>query len=112
MEQFQLPLFAATNFVKNLDKAVMRRFDFNLNLTYLTPVQAKQLFKDTLGPGVLKKHLLHELYKLTKLTPGDFAIVKRQMKFSKKRMNQERMLSILQEQNDLKEGGKQKIGFV
>ena len=55
---------------------------------------------------------MHELYKLTKLTPGDFAIVKRQMKFSKKRMNQERMLSILQEQNDLKEGGKQKIGFV
>ncbi|TMP05129.1 hypothetical protein CWC11_10405 [Pseudoalteromonas sp. S3178] len=112
MEQFQLPLFAVTNFAKNLDKAVMRRFDFNLNLTYLTPVQSKQLFKDTLGPGVLKKHLMHELYKLTKLTPGDFAIVKRQMKFSKKRMTQERMLSILQEQNDLKEGGKQKIGFV
>ncbi|TVU80268.1 ATP-binding protein [Pseudoalteromonas neustonica] len=112
MEQFQLPLFAATNFAKNLDKAVMRRFDFNLNLTYLTPVQAKQLFKDTLGPGVLNKHLMHELFKLTKLTPGDFAIVKRQMKFSKKRLTQERMLSILQEQNDLKEGGKQKIGFV
>lgn len=112
MEQFQLPLFAATNFAKNLDKAVMRRFDFNLNLTYLTPVQAKQLFKDTLGPGVLNKHLMHELFKLTKLTPGDFAIVKRQMKFSKKRMTQERMLSVLQEQNDLKEGGKQKIGFV
>lgn len=112
MEQFQLPLFAATNFAKNLDKAVMRRFDFNLNLTYLTPLQAKQLFKDTLGPGVLNKHLMHELSNLTKLTPGDFAIVKRQMKFSKKRMTQERMLSILQEQNDLKEGGKQKIGFV
>lgn len=112
MEQFQLPLFAATNFAKNLDKAVMRRFDFNLNLTYLTPLQAKQLFKDTLGPGVLNKHLMHELFNLTKLTPGDFAIVKRQMKFSKKRMTQERMLSILQEQNDLKEGGKQKIGFV
>ncbi|WP_350594907.1 MULTISPECIES: ATP-binding protein [unclassified Pseudoalteromonas] len=112
MEQFQLPLFAATNFAKNLDKAVMRRFDFNLSLTYLTPLQAKQLFKDTLGPGVLNKHLMHELFKLTKLTPGDFAIVKRQMKFSKKRMTQERMLSILQEQNDLKEGGKQRIGFV
>lgn len=112
MEQFQLPLFAATNFAKNLDKAVMRRFDFNLNLTYLTPLQAKQLFKDTLGPGVLNKHLMHELFNLTKLTPGDFAIVKRQMKFSKKRMTQERMLSILQEQNDLKEGRKQKIGFV
>ena len=112
MEQFQLPLFAATNFAKNLDKAVMRRFDFNLNLTYLTPVQAKQLFKDTLGPGVLNKHLMHELFQLTKLTPGDFAIVKRQMKFSKKRMTQERMLSVLQEQNALKEDGKQKIGFV
>ncbi|MBB1506237.1 ATP-binding protein [Pseudoalteromonas sp. SG41-1] len=112
MEQFQLPLFAATNFAKNLDKAVMRRFDFNLNLTYLTSVQAKQLFKDTLGQGVLKKDLMHKLFKLSKLTPGDFAIVKRQMKFSKKRITQERMLSILQEQNDLKEGGKQKIGFV
>ncbi|MCK8102242.1 ATP-binding protein [Pseudoalteromonas sp. 2CM36K] len=112
MEQFQLPLFAATNFAKNLDKAVMRRFDFNLSLTYLTPLQAKQLFKDTLGPGVLNKHLMHELFQLTKLTPGDFAIVKRQMKFSKKRMTQERMLSVLQEQNDLKGGGKQKIGFV
>jgi len=78
----------------------------------LTPVQAKQLFKDTLDLGVLNKHLMHELFKLTKLTPGDFAIVKRQMRFSKKRMTQERMLSILQEQNDLKEGGKQKIGFV
>ena len=112
MEQFQLPLFAATNFAKNLDKAVMRRFDFNLNLTFLTSVQAKQLFKDTLGQGVLKKDLMHELFKLSKLTPGDFAIVKRQMKFSKKRITQEQMLSILQEQNDLKEGGKQKIGFV
>ncbi|OUS69119.1 hypothetical protein B5G52_17750 [Pseudoalteromonas sp. A601] len=112
MEQFQLPLFAATNFAKHLDKAVMRRFDFNLNLTYLTPVQAKQLFKNTLGQGVLKKHLMHELFKLSKLTPGDFAIVKRQMRFSKKRMTQERMLSILQEQNDLKEGVKQRIGFV
>ncbi|WP_283708920.1 AAA family ATPase [Pseudoalteromonas prydzensis] len=112
MEQFQLPLFAATNFAKNLDKAVMRRFDFNLNLTYLNSVQAKQLFKDTLGRGVLKKHLIHELCELSKLTPGDFAIVKRQMRFSKKRMTQERMLSILQEQNDLKEGGKQRIGFI
>lgn len=112
MEQFQLPLFAATNFAKNLDKAVIRRFDFNLNLTYLNSVQTKQLFKDTLGPGVLNKYLINELFKLKKLTPGDFAIVKRQMRFSKKRMTQERMLSVLQEQNDLKGDGKQKIGFV
>jgi len=60
---------------------------------------------------MLNKHLINELFKLTKLTPGDFAIVKRKMRFSKKRMTQERMLSILQEQNDLTGGGKPNIGF-
>jgi SpoVK/Ycf46/Vps4 family AAA+-type ATPase len=112
MEQFQLPLFAATNFAKNLDKAVIRRFDFKLNLAYLTPIQCKGMFRQTLGRGVLKKTVINELSGLSKLTPGDFAIVKRQMKFSKRRMTQESMLSILKEQNALKGGSERKIGFV
>ncbi|KPM83124.1 hypothetical protein AOG27_13785 [Pseudoalteromonas lipolytica] len=112
MEQFQLPLFAATNFAKNLDKAVIRRFDFKLNLAYLTPIQCKGMFRQTLGRGVLKKTVINELLGLSKLTPGDFAIVKRQMKFSKRRMTQESMLSILKEQNALKGDSERKIGFV
>ncbi|MFQ3191870.1 MAG: transitional endoplasmic reticulum ATPase, partial [Paraglaciecola sp.] len=109
IDQCEQTIFAATNFSERLDKAVMRRFDFKLNLNYLTPQQSQKLYQEVVGN--LSKKYREELSLLTKLTPGDFAIVARRNRFSKKALTDEQNILLLTEENNRKTQN-QNIGFI
>ena len=59
-----------------------RRFDFKLAFDYLTAQQAEQLLCEVSHCNSLPKSISQELSTLKKLTPGDFAIVKRRARLS------------------------------
>jgi SpoVK/Ycf46/Vps4 family AAA+-type ATPase len=71
-----LPVVAATNHVGRLDPATMRRFVFKLELRALTPAKAMRAFERFFAmappPG---------LAGIAGLTPGDMAVVARQVRF-------------------------------
>jgi replication-associated recombination protein RarA len=109
IDQCEQTIFAATNFSERLDKAVMRRFDFKLNLNYLTRQQTQKLYQEVVGN--LSKRYREELSLLTQLTPGDFAIVARRNRLSKKALTDEQNILLLTEENNRKIQN-QTIGFI
>ena len=75
LDRHPLPVVAATNHRGSLDPASLRRFVFKLDLLPLGPAKAAQAFERFFGlpaPAGLAD--------LTKLTPGDFAVVARQLR--------------------------------
>jgi SpoVK/Ycf46/Vps4 family AAA+-type ATPase len=75
LDRHPLPVVAATNHGWKLDPATLRRFVFKLDLRPLGRDKAAQAFERFFGqpaPGALAA--------LTALTPGDFAVVKRQLR--------------------------------
>jgi len=76
MDAHPLPFVAATNFARRLDPAALRRFVFKLELRPLSAEAAARAFErffETPAPAALAE--------VTGLTPGDFAIVRRQLRF-------------------------------
>lgn len=74
MEYITEPFFLTTNLMDNLDPAAMRRFSFKLRFDFMTPDQAKKMFKSYFGvkaPDDIRKN--HSL------AAGDFANVKNQV---------------------------------
>ncbi len=110
MECFTQPLFAATNFETRLDKAVLRRFDFKLECDYLTAEQVFALYKRSLCVSKLSADETEQLQRLSRLTPGDFAILSRRMMFQPKQQHRLTAISILAEENQRKQS-KPTIGF-
>lgn len=85
MENYQGIFIATTNLMEGLDQASLRRFDLKLEFGYLKPEQASQLFVEEakhLGIQNLLKPILKNVGELQGLTPGDFAAVRRQSRFS------------------------------
>lgn len=75
---------ATTNLYDSLDRAVLRRFDKKIKLGYLRPDQSCNLFiklVDDLGLSEPSQEIICEVSKLSKLTPGDFGLLKRQSRF-------------------------------
>lgn len=103
IECFTQPLFAATNFDSRLDKAVLRRFDFKLECTYLKPEQVIQLYKQVLGINRLTADEQHTLTRLHHLTPGDFAILARRKQFRPKQNHRLSAITLLVEENQRKQ---------
>jgi transitional endoplasmic reticulum ATPase len=77
MENFNGILIAATNFDKNLDPAVMRRFTFKVEFNYLDD-KGKVLFFERFFGSKLTKAEEEELKMLTNLAPGDFRTVRQE----------------------------------
>lgn len=79
LDRHPLPVVAATNHVSKLDPATMRRFVFKLELRALSPARAGRAFTRFFGmtppPG---------LADVRGLTPGDMAVVARQLRFARK----------------------------
>ena len=76
MDTHKLPFVAATNFARRLDPAALRRFVFKIELRALsaeTAARAWQLFFGGPAPAGLAE--------VGGLTPGDFAVVKRQLRY-------------------------------
>ena len=79
LDRHPLPVVAATNHVGKLDPATMRRFVFKLELRALSPARAGRAFTRFFGmapPPVLAD--------VRGLTPGDMAVVARQLRFAGK----------------------------
>lgn len=77
LDQHPLPVVAATNHAGRLDPATMRRFAFKVELRPLSPDKAAQAFTRFFGcapPPALAS--------IRELTPGDLAVVARQLRFS------------------------------
>lgn len=77
----------ATNFRASLDAALLRRFEYRLELQALSAVQRRALFCETaLGwdgtadAPPLEAHVAARLERLDHLTPGDFANVVRRVR--------------------------------
>ena len=77
MENFDGVMVAATNFSKNLDAAVMRRFTFKLEFGYLDD-EGKRLFFERMFKTSLTKDEFSELKALRNLAPGDFRTVRQE----------------------------------
>jgi AAA+ superfamily predicted ATPase len=111
IECFTQPLFAATNFVTKLDKAVLRRFDFKLDCQYLTSVQVLALYKQITRVKRLSEPESETLLQLKYLTPGDFAILARRTKFRPNVSIRDFAINLLADENQRKQA-KPQPGFI
>jgi transitional endoplasmic reticulum ATPase len=109
IEQSELTIFAATNHAQIVDKAALRRFDFKLTLTYLNQQQVLKLYQNVVGK--ISKVEQQQLMQMKQLTAGDFAIVARRNRLSRKPLTHVQNIQLLQEENSRKEKH-QSIGFV
>lgn len=77
LDRHPLPVIAATNHAHRLDPAALRRFVFKLELRPLGAERARKAFERSFGISAPAS-----LAELQNLTPGDFASVKRQLRFA------------------------------
>ncbi len=72
MENHPYPFICTTNLMDTLDSASLRRFSFKIKYDYLTGAQVCRAFNYFFGLKIEEKDILG----LTKLTPGDFSLIK------------------------------------
>lgn len=118
MENFNGIMVGATNFLRNLDPAVLRRFTYKLGFDYLDNTGKKiffeRMFKTKLSFGELKR-----LDAIENLTPGDFRTVRQSLYYLDAASNELRLSSLEQESRikieranpESNSGDKKKIGF-
>ena len=111
LDMFEFPFFAATNLKDKLDKALLRRCDFKLELDYLTEQQVKQMLLKLTGEKSLPPSSTKMLTELNRLTPGDFSVIARKMRFSKKSLSIANVLECLYEEQKVKGLLPRRIGF-
>jgi AAA+ superfamily predicted ATPase len=105
LDRHPLPVVAATNHDERLDPATMRRFVFKLALRELDPERAAWAFERFFGepaPAALEK--------VRRLTPGDFALVCRQLRH-RPAAGAAEIVARLAQEAAAKPGGSGKIGF-
>ncbi len=114
MESFSGVFIASTNLMTGLDQAALRRFDLKVKFDFLKPEQSwelvrrycKQLHLPSPQPDLLARTM-----RLERLTPGDFAAVMRQHRF-RPIQSPATLISALEAECAVKEGGKASIGFL
>ena len=106
MESHPAPFACTTNFGTYLDPATLRRFVFKVTLDYLAPEQARAAFRGYFGltPPV-------EVAALTALTPGDFAVVRKQAQVLDCLGEPEALAAMLRAECDAKPDCPRPIGF-
>jgi len=122
VEAFEGVFICATNFGSRLDAALLRRFEFRLELLPLTAPQRVDLFREVaLGaadadpnePLQPDARAVARLSAMDKLTPGDFANVKRRLSSLGLDVDPHEWIDELQAEHDTKPGAAGKsIGFV
>ncbi|HMI18829.1 MAG TPA: AAA family ATPase [Sphingomonas sp.] len=75
LDRHPLPVVAATNYARRLDPATLRRFVFKLELRALGPAKTARAFE-----RFFHMPAPSDLRGLLNLTPGDFALVARQLR--------------------------------
>ena len=106
MESHPAPFACTTNFGTHLDPATLRRFVFKVALDYLAPEQARAAFRGYFGleppAGVAA---------LAALTPGDFAVVRKQAEVLDCLGEPEALAAMLRAECDAKPDCPRPIGF-
>ena len=114
MENFNGVMIGATNFTKNLDQAIMRRFTFKLQFDYLDDA-GKQLFFERMFKTVLTDGELRRLNEIPNLAPGDFRTVRQSLFYYGGEVRNAQRLDALEREAEAKNCGgtaaKGKIGF-
>lgn len=112
MENFDGVMIAATNFCKNLDPAIMRRFTFKLEFDYLDDA-GKKAFFERLFKTPLTDAEFAELKTLRNLAPGDFRTVRQeQFYLAEAQTNLDRIAALRAECLLKRDGDRSaKIGF-
>ena len=112
MENFDGVMIAATNFCKNLDPAIMRRFTFKLEFGYLDD-EGKRTFFERMFRTTLSEDELAELNALRNLAPGDFRTVRQEQFYLAGAVTNLDRIAALKEECALKKDGEQssRIGF-
>ncbi|MEO1729548.1 MAG: AAA family ATPase [Pseudomonadota bacterium] len=105
LDQHPLPVIAATNFAQRLDPATSRRFVFKLALKPLSSQRLGQAFE-----RFFAKPAPASLKALTNLTPGDFALVARQLRYSSD-LSAEEIVARLAVESKAKPDSQRRIGF-
>lgn len=120
LEAFQGVFVCATNFGRQLDAALLRRFEYRLELLPLDAGQREALFRETaLGwdargtPPELAPEVAARLHRLDQLTPGDFANVVRRVRALQLSLDAAAWLGELEAEHAAKPGAARSgIGFV
>lgn len=111
MESFEGVLIGATNFVDNLDKAVLRRFTYKIKLDYLTD-EGKNIFFGRYFKTKLTEEERKRLEAIDNLTPGDFRTVKEELFYLEDKQNNDARLEALEAESAAKGRVRAaKIGF-
>lgn len=112
MENFKGVMIAATNFMDNLDRAIMRRFTFKLQFDYLENA-GKRLFFEKMFKTSLTEAELKRLSQINNLTPGDYRTVRQSLYYlGEDSLKNDIRLSELEKECSLKKCEKQHfIGF-
>jgi len=105
MDLHPLPFVAATNYGRRLDPAALRRFVFKLDLRPLSPAGAARAYRRFFGSAAPA-----ELAELTGLTPGDFQVVARQLRYAAETAARDVVALLAAEARAKPEGGG-RIGF-
>lgn len=105
MERHTQPFILTTNLMDDLDAASLRRFTFKLQFNYLSPEQAKKLFKQ-----YFECEAPREIERNHMLAPGDFACVKAQVDI-RGITDPSLIYSLLRAETDLKPQSGASIGF-
>jgi len=105
MDAHPLPFIAATNFARRLDPAALRRFVFKIELKALSADAAARAWRRffEIGPPPA-------LAGIGGLTPGDFAVVKRQLRYREAPAAGE-ILALLEAEARAKPEPCERIGF-
>jgi len=105
LDGHSLPVFAATNHPGRLDPAALRRFVFKLSLGPLSPARAMRAFERFFGVAPPT-----DIPMPANLTPGDFAVVKRQLRFNAG-LEPHVIVALLEAEAGAKPGMAGRIGF-
>ena len=110
MENFNGVMVAATNFMDNLDAAIMRRFTFKIQFDYLDD-DGKRLFFERMFGTRLADAEATRLAAIPNLTPGDFRTVRQSLYYLGGSVSNETRLNELEKECSLKKGCGRRIGF-
>jgi transitional endoplasmic reticulum ATPase len=126
LHDFPGVVILATNWLEHLDTALLRRMDAKVEFLPLYPEQVEELLRylclelSTLmegeGPTLGQEHLVR-IHRLHPLTPGDFAVVRRRLRFAPLTsiepvgMTHE-IVDLLEEELRHKSQGKRSMGFL
>jgi len=106
MDHHPLPFIAATNHAQRLDGAALRRFVFKVKLEPLGPAAAARAFET-----FFQRPAPPRVAEIAGLTPGDFAVVARQLRFRQETADDDAIVDLLAAEAAAKPGLPGRIGF-